>query len=258
MADNEQPPQQQQAQPAEKKKALTDVIAEEWSKNIAIPTATAAVVGTGLFYGSQIASNIPKSFGLEGAVSGAFGSLGNVGVGAATFGLLTLGLPLLYYPVSHILNEGTMEGILTDLKKNYFKHPVEKTILNTISSLAIMDAASGYTWASYFTSAAIPYATSLSALLAPYLAVSPLVLLGIGAGVGALGLVAGYALAFSRGEINYGRLALSPFVGVIKTAYEAVKGVLNLALGATAVAHDLGASTHNAMIGAPAQASKRK
>ena len=253
MADEQGQQQQQQAQPpAEKKKPLTDVIAEEWSKQIAIPTATAAVVGAGLYYGSQTASNIPKSFGLESVVSGAFGSLGNLGVGAATFGLLTLGLPLLYYPASHILNEGTMEGILTDLKKNYFKHPVEKTILNTISSLVAMDAYSGYTWTSYLATTGASY---LTMLLTPFLVVPPIGLIGIGA----LGLVAGYALAFSRGDINYGRLALSPFVGVIKTAYEAVKGVLNLALEAATAVHDLGYSTHLAMLGAvPAPAGKKR
>jgi hypothetical protein len=82
--------------------------------------ATGAGVGAGILYGSKLASNIPKALGLEAAVSGAFGSLGNLGVGAGTFGLLALGLPLLYYPMSHILNKGTAKGMWKDLKENYF------------------------------------------------------------------------------------------------------------------------------------------
>ena len=82
---------------------------------------TGALFGAGSIYAGKAAFNsIPKALGLEAAVSGAFGSLGNIGVGAATFGLLTFGLPLIYYPISYILKEGKVSGMFKDLRENYF------------------------------------------------------------------------------------------------------------------------------------------
>ena len=237
------------------------------TEKLPIEVATGAGLWAGILYGSKLASGIPKLLGLEGAVAGAFGSLGNIGLGAATFGLLTLGLPLLYYPVSHILNEGTVKGMWKDLKENYFKNSLLKIGVNTIASLAVMDAYSGYTWASYLASVATPYATSLASLIAPYasLLASPALLLGIGAGLGALGLYMGYRLAFSREKISILKLAVSPFVGlyhlgagVVKTAYNAAIGALSLGYTAAIGAQDLGLSTTRAMLGAvPAPAGKK-
>lgn len=178
--------------------------------------------------GLKVANVAPKAFGLEGAVSSAFGytlPLSTLAVGATTFGLLTLGLPLLYYPVSHILNEGKIEGMWTDLKKNYFKHPTTKTALNTISSLAVMDAYSGYTWTNYLATNAASYLTSF---LAPYLTVPPIALLGLGIGA----LAVGYRLALSRHDLNYFKI-LNPLnwtplpemvSGAISVLYKGIKG----------------------------------
>ncbi|MBI2659951.1 hypothetical protein HYX07_02220 [Candidatus Woesearchaeota archaeon] len=230
-----------------------------------IPEAFAGgLFGTGVYYGSQLASSIPKALGLEALVSGTFASLGNIGLGAATFGILTFGLPLLYYPVSNLLNGGK-EGMWKDLKETYFKNFILKMGLNAIPSLAVMDAYSGYTWTSYLASAAVPYAASLSSSLAPYVPflVSPALLLGIGAGLGLAGLYAAYRIAFSREKISYGKLLMSPvtgtynlLAGIGKTIVDGFSGLLKRINDVYISITDNALSTNAAMMGAVPAAKK--
>lgn len=223
--------------------------------------AIGAVSGAGIYFGSQMAGNMSRSLGLERIAAGTFGSLGNIGAGAATFGLLTFGLPLLVYPLSHVLS-GKTSGIWNNLKSNYFKNIGLKSVMNGIASLAVMDSYSGYAWTNYLTTTSAAYLTSL---LAPYIAVPPVAMLALGIGA----LAVGYRLAFSRENISYGKLLTSPFVGAYNLGIGAAKTAVNGAIGlvnwgikivndAYTAMLDLGVSTHNAMMGAvPAPAAKK-
>lgn len=240
-----------------KKEGNPEIKAEKLLPEAILGIGVGAGVGASLLYAPQI----PKVLGLEGVISGAFGSMGNLAVGAATFSLLAL-VPLIYYPLSHILNGGDFKDIWKDLKENYFKNPLLKIGVNTITSLVAMDAASGYTWTTYLASFVMPYATSLTSLLAPYLAISPAILLGAGAGLGLVGLYMGYRLAFSREKIDLGKLVVSPIKGtsnLIAGTIGYISGVLGALYNVAFGMQDLASATTLGMLGvAPAPAGKKK
>lgn len=128
------------------------------------------------------ASTLP-TIGLGGAIN-AFGQ--SISGGAlAALGAAALVGPLIYYPVSHVVSTGKLEGLFTDLRKNYLRG------LRTIP-ISLLGAAAAY--AGIFA-------------MAPYIAPAA-----------ALYLMSGYRTALSRENWGYMKAVGMSFAAPVAAA----------------------------------------
>lgn len=148
------------------------------------------VTGTGMAaagaWGLSKASSMPN-LGLSGTASALGYSVpaSALATGAALAGTAALVAPLIYYPLSHVLSTGKLDGMGADLKKHYLKG---------LRTIPISAAGIGAAYAGLFA-------------LAPYIAIPA-----------ALYFLAGYRTALSREDWSYGKAVAMSFAAPIAAA----------------------------------------
>ena len=202
------------------------------SKNFRDEAIAGALFTPPLWYGLEAVKQVPKAFGLEGAVTNILGASVPISpyiVGGLTLGALTPALTALYYPLQYAIQNKTFKGIGKDFKENYWKG-----FKRTLPLTALTSAAVGATYA-------LPY---LAPYLFPALAVANIA----------------YRVLLSKEKLNYAKL-FNPltYVPNFVNPFYLVSGAASVGgkiyRGVTKAAYDIGSAIGSLFKKAPVPAA---